>query len=381
MVNPFACMCDHAYGTSAAMTRPSPFDAAHALLDSARRARTFPAWAAEVGSSEGVRWQARGGHLTFDADAPAATPATLYDLASLTKPLATASLLIELIEQQRLSLDTLVSAHLPAWRGPDRASVTVRDLLEHAGGLSARLAAAPPDSVPGFEHEICTMPLECEPRTRALYSDLGFILLALLAERAGAQVFDRQVTTLLDRALDHEPGRRVDDHIVTSVAQADRPLAAPTVAMDEDARRGARLQGVVHDNYAALLGGHSGHAGLFGTASGVGRVARLLLRAARGIEAGPGAFGSAAVTRLLVKSEVPGSSRALGWDTMLPTSSCGSQLSASAFGHVGFTGTSLWIDPAHDRYYILLTNRVCDGGTSDDMQRVRRAFHDTVAGA
>ena len=363
------------------MTRPSPFDAAHALLDSAQLARTFPAWAAEVGASDAVRWQARGGRLSFDTDAPATTQATLFDLASLTKPLATTSLILDLIEQQRLSLDTRVSAYLPEWRGDNRVTVTVRDLLEHTGGLSARLLAAPPETAQRFERDICTMPLAYEPRTRAIYSDLGFILLAFIAERIGEWAFDEQVTALLARALSHEPGRGVDDRILTSVPVAERPLAAPTMPMDEDARRGRRLQGVVHDNYAAVLGGRSGHAGLFGTATGVGRVARLLLRAARGLEAKPGAFGSVAVARMLVKSTVPGSSRALGWDTMLPTSSCGSRLSASAFGHVGFTGTSVWIDPERDRYYVLLTNRVCDGGTSDDMQRVRRAFHDTVAGA
>lgn len=363
------------------MTRPSPFDAAHALLDSAHLARTFPAWSSEVGSSDAVRWQARGGRLSFDADAPSTAAATLYDLASLTKPLATTSLILELVEQQRLSLDTPVSAYLPEWRGDDRAAVTVRDLLEHACGLSARLLDAPPDTPQGFEHDICTMPLEYEPRTRAIYSDLGFILLAFIAERTGERAFDHQVTDLLERALSQGPGRGVDDRILTSVPVAERPLAAPTMPMDEDARRGRRLRGEVHDNYAAVLGGHAGHAGLFGTATGVGRVARLLLRAARGLEAAPGAFGSAAVARMLVKSTVPGSSRALGWDTMLPTSSCGSRLSASAFGHVGFTGTSIWIDPERDRYYVLLTNRVCDGGTSDDMQRVRRAFHDIVADA
>src|SRR3981189_2969100 len=84
------------------------------------------------------------------------------------------------------------------------------------------------------------------------------------------------------------------------------------------------------------------------------------------------------VARFLVRSTVPGSSRALGWDTMLPTSSCGTRMSASAFGHVGFTGTSLGIDPARDRYFVLLTNRACGGGSLDQMRRVRRAFHDAL---
>jgi CubicO group peptidase (beta-lactamase class C family) len=92
----------------------------------------------------------------------------------------------------------------------------------------------------------------------------------------------------------------------------------------------------------------------------------------------PPPFSPDLVRLFTTKSLVPGSSRALGWDTMLPTSSCGTRMSASAFGHVGFTGTSLWIDPARDRYFVLLTNRVCGGGTVDDMRRVRRAFHDAI---
>jgi len=148
--------------------------------------------------------------------------------------------------------------------------------------------------------------------------------------------------------------------------------------MDEDARRGRLLVGDVHDNYAAALGGVAGHAGLFGTAPAVGAFARTLLRASRGDQDSPLPFLPAYVTDFLRKSNVPGSSRALGWDTMLPTSSCGTRMSPQAFGHVGFTGTSLWIDPVRDRYFVLLTNRVCGGGTIGDMQAVRRAFHDAL---
>jgi CubicO group peptidase (beta-lactamase class C family) len=149
--------------------------------------------------------------------------------------------------------------------------------------------------------------------------------------------------------------------------------------LPDDVRRGRRLVGEVHDNYAAALGGVAGHAGMFGTAEGVGAFARSILRGARGDAALPLPFSPDLVTRAIRKTSVAGSSRALGWDTMLPTSSCGTKLSPSAFGHVGFTGTSLWIDPPRDRYYVLLTNRVCAGGTEADIKEVRRAFHDAAA--
>jgi CubicO group peptidase (beta-lactamase class C family) len=147
--------------------------------------------------------------------------------------------------------------------------------------------------------------------------------------------------------------------------------------MSDDPRRGRRLVGEVHDTYAAALGGVAGHAGLFGSAPAVAAFARLVLRAALG-ESLPQPFTDAAVARFTTRGTVPGSSRALGWDTMLPTSSCGTRMSASAFGHVGYTGSSLWIDPARDRYFVLLTNRACGGGTVDEMREVRRAFHDAL---
>ncbi len=148
--------------------------------------------------------------------------------------------------------------------------------------------------------------------------------------------------------------------------------------MDDDARRGRTLTGEVHDNYAAALGGAAGHAGLFGTAPAVGHFARLVLAAARGDERLAAPFTPALVRAFTTKSAVPASSRALGWDTMLPSSSCGGRMSAAAFGHVGFTGTSLWIDPGRDRYFVLLTNRAAGGGTLDAMRMVRRAFHDAL---
>ena len=131
------------------------------------------------------------------------------------------------------------------------------------------------------------------------------------------------------------------------------------------------------DAYAFVLDGVSGHAGLFGTAEAVGVFARHLLQVPQGRS---GLVSGPTVTRFLTRvSHVPASSRALGWDTMLPTSSCGTRMSPEAFGHTGFTGTSLWIDPAADRYYVLLTNRACSGGTLEEMREVRRRFHDALA--
>jgi len=128
-----------------------------------------------------------------------------------------------------------------------------------------------------------------------------------------------------------------------------------------------------------LLGGVAGHAGLFGTASAVAAFARVVLRAARGDAHQPHPFTPALVRLFTTRSDVASSSRALSWDTMLPSSSCGTGMSTSAFGHVGYTGTSLWIDPERDRYFVLLTNRANGGGSLEQMRSVRRAFHDALA--
>jgi CubicO group peptidase (beta-lactamase class C family) len=342
------------------------FDDARAVIARAIDARVFPAATMEVGSAAGPMWSDAVGTLTFDTGAAPATQATIFDLASLTKPIATTTVMMELVGTGAVSLDARVAEFFIDWRGDDREAVTVRDLLEHASGLPARLVDQPPDTRREFEHDIGTIKLEYAPRARSIYSDLGFLLLGFLAADVGGAPLD-VLFERIDRrsgSVRFQPDR--DPGLAYTVPPSLRTLAAPTEPMDIDPRRGRRLVGEVHDNYAAALGGVAGHAGVFGTAAAVGAFAQTLL-------------GGGEMVRLFTtKTTVPGSSRALGWDTMLATSSCGTRMSPRAFGHVGFTGTSLWIDPARDRYFVLLTNRVCRGGTLDEMRAVRRAFHDAL---
>jgi CubicO group peptidase (beta-lactamase class C family) len=363
-------------------------EAARRIVADAIAAGVFPGAAVEVGSINSLFWSEDLGRLTFDGDAPGVTHDTIYDLASLTKPIATTTVVMDLMGARSLRLDTPVAELFDEWRGRDREQVTIRDLLEHASGLPARLVDQPPATRREFEHDICTIALEYGPRTKSIYSDLGFILLGFLVERVGQASLDRlfeRITRLSTvhleptdqfnaHATSSEPPLHfaIDDVLAYGVPSAARPWTAPTAAMHEDPRRGRRLVGEVHDNYAAALGGVAGHAGLFGNASGAGAFARAIMT-------GASVFDPGMVRLFTTKSTVPGSSRALGWDTMLPTSSCGERMSRTAFGHVGFTGTSLWIDPGRDRYFVLLTNRVFGGGTLEEMRSVRRAFHDALA--
>jgi serine-type D-Ala-D-Ala carboxypeptidase len=374
-------------------------DTARAVIRQAIEQRIFPAAAVEIGAGDGLLMSEQHGRLSFDDDAPAAIHDTIFDLASLTKPVATATIAMDFVQRGQLTLDAPIADFFDEWTGADRQAVTVRDLLEHASGLPARLVDQPPASAREFAHDICTIALEYEPRTQSIYSDLGFILLGLLLEQVGGSPLDDLFERITRIGTVHlEPSGTmsgaystvsdspfefaIDDVLAFGVPIDARPWAAPTEPMNQDPRRGRRLAGEVHDNYAFALGGVAGHAGLFANAAGVGAFARALLRAARTTaprHAAIPAFSPEIVDAFLARSTVPGSSRALGWDTMLPTSSCGERLSRRAFGHVGFTGTSLWIDPERDRYYVLLTNRVCAGGTLDEMRTVRRAFHDAAA--
>ena len=348
---------------------PPDFSEVARLLDDASGARAFPAATVEVGRRSRVIWQHATGRLTYDDDAPATDLDTMFDLASLTKVVATAPLLMQLVATRRVLLSTPVGKLVPAWLGHERSDVTLVDLLEHSGGLTAWWDLYKRNhSAPEFAHEIGELPLEYRPRTRSIYSDLGFLLLGfIVADRAG-RALDSQFDSLLgDTGLVFRPPADLRKNI------------APTE--HDTTWRGRLLVGEVHDENAAELGGVAGHAGLFGSAPAVGTYARLVLETLRG----PTRLGPPWLQeRFLRRSTVPRSSRALAWDTMLPTSSCGTRLSRGAFGHTGFTGTSLWIDPLRDLYVVLLTNRVHPvrpADRDDALRRLRPQVHDAVVAA
>ena len=351
------------------MSSSSRFAAVADLLADAVARRVFPCATIEVGGRDEVYWRHACGTLSYDDESAAATLDTVFDLASLTKVLATTTLVMRAVDAGALRLDDTLGRWIDEWRGTDRNGVTVADLLEHAGGLTAHLPFFRDHRGRGeFQHAICTLPLEYPPCSRSLYSDLGFILLAFLVDdAAGGIPIDTQFDQLARRLnlgdLRYRP------------PAAWRQRTAPT---EVDLWRGRLLQGEVHDENGWALGGVAGHTGLFGTAPAVGRFARALLETLSGAArlANP-----ATLARFLRPSAVPGSSRALGWDTMLVTSSCGHRLSSDAFGHTGFTGTSLWIDPSQDLYVVLLTNRVHPTRNNDAILELRPAVHDAVVEA
>ncbi|HJU44728.1 MAG TPA: serine hydrolase [Vicinamibacterales bacterium] len=326
------------------------------ILDKAIRSRVFPGAVIEVGRTNGPLTTIARGAQTYAASATRVDGHTIYDLASLTKVLATASLMVSEVATGRMRLNDRVRHWIGAWTGEDRQIVTVQDLLEHASGLPGhRSYYQSRRGRASFELAICEEPLAYPPRTQSIYSDPGFMLLGFAMENAAGAPLDAQFNTWRDREL----GADIELGFNPGAGWFNR--IAPT----EDTPDGEERRGEVHDENTASLGGVAAHAGLFGTAAAVGACARWWMR-------------SPALAQFATKSRVPGSSRALAWDTMLPTSSCGTRLSASAIGHTGFTGTSLWIDPAKDLYIAMLSNRVHPTRNNEGITGVRRALHDAI---
>jgi len=334
------------------------------LVAEGRTRHAFPAAVIEVGNASETLWREAFGQLDYDEDAAPTEPGTIFDLASLTKVIATTTLAMRLVDGGQISLTDRIARWVPEWRGIDRDEVTLRSLLNHSSGLTAWLPFYRDYSGRrDFQHAICSLPLEYAPDTHSIYSDLGFILLGFILEDAAGESFEAQCSAVIrsvtSGTLLFNPPSRL------------KPIIAPT---ERDPWRGPLLAGEVHDENCWALGGTAGHAGLFGIAEAAGDFCRAMLTSLEGA----GTIANASTVRTFVtRSTIPGS-RALGWDTMLPTSSCGTKISPTAFGHTGFTGTSIWIDPERKIYVVFLTNRVNPTRENELIQQIRPRVHDAV---
>jgi CubicO group peptidase (beta-lactamase class C family) len=342
------------------------FEVARRLLQDAIADKAFPAAVIEVGNHTSPLWREAFGRLTFDQGARPTLDDTVFDLASLTKVLSTTPLMMQQVERGVLALDDPVSRHVADWQGAGRDQVTLRDLLAHCSGLPAhRPLYLDHAGRSDYMRAICAVSLDYLPRTRSLYSDLGFILIGFMLDEGDRGLAARFAALLAQTGI--------AEHLMFNPPATWLQRTAPT---EFDPWRGRLLVGEVHDENASALGGVAGHAGLFGTVAAVGALARHFLQV---LDGRIGAFGrDTLLTFISRRADVPESSRALGWDTMLPTSSCGALMSPRSFGHTGFTGTSLWIDPDRGVYVALLSNRVHPTRTNDAIRMVRPAVHDAV---
>lgn len=360
------------------------FSPVESLLADAVRRKAFPGCAAVVGTGEKVLFARAFGSLWYEGGPPAATR-TVYDLASLTKVVGTTSVAVALVRDGKLALGERVSAYVSEFRGGGREDVTVEHLLAHTSGLpSWRPLYRESKGYGELLAKVLETPLERRPGEAAVYSDLGFILLGEVLARAGGAPLEE-----LERRLVFEPlglrdttrdpkGLGLERVAPTEVVPIEAALGAAGGPGGPPAGPGkVAIRGIVHDENARAAGGKTGHAGLFSTAEDVAAFAREMLRARSGSSS---VFPKDVVLRFTARQgSVAGSSRALGWDTPSSGSSAGSLLSAESFGHTGFTGTSVWIDPERGIYIVLLANRVYPSRDSPEIARVRRELADAVA--
>ncbi|HUS19676.1 MAG TPA: serine hydrolase domain-containing protein, partial [Terriglobales bacterium] len=307
------------------------------------------------------------GHFTFAADSPPVTTATVFDLASVTKVVATTAMAMVLYDRGRVDLEQPLVEIVPEFRtdDPRREVITLRMLLAHSSGL--------PPHQRYFEtcrsrdellQALFTTPLKSDPMSQAGYSDLGFILLGMALERLAndslAVFCEREIFVPLEmtRTRFNPPAEW-------------KSIIPPT--LDDDYFRHRIIQGEVNDENAYLMGGVAGHAGLFAPAEDVAKFALCMLRGGSPIIR-PG------TVRLFTQRQPQpvDTSRTLGWDTPSAPSQAGKHFSAASYGHLGYTGTSLWIDPQRDVSITLLTNRTWPDAKSQAIKQVRPAVHDVM---
>lgn len=312
------------------------------------------------------------GTLDYAPGSPAVTPSTMYDLASLTKVVATTTAAMILEEEGSLDLSRSVASYLPQFDAPDKAAITVRMLLTHSGGLEAY--------APLYLHyrgrdeyvaQINARPLRSAPGTQTVYSDWDMVLLQAVIERITGTTLDEFARRRIFGPLAMPRTQFLPDTSNPAV----RSHIAPTAV---DTLRGGLLQGTVHDGNAWALGGVSGHAGLFSSARDLAAFSQMLLN---GGSYGDVRIVSPQTVARWTSRQGPAASRALGWDTPSAQSSSGRYFSPRSFGHTGFTGTSIWIDPERGLFVVLLMNRVSSRGDATRHVQLRRDVADAVQGA
>jgi serine-type D-Ala-D-Ala carboxypeptidase len=346
------------------------FHEAYSVLRQAIAEQAFPGCAFGVLADGNVLLQDALGHFTYDSMAPSVTPATLYDVASLTKVVSTTAAAMLMYQRGLLDLEIPLGELLPGFvigRDDSRWArrVTLRHLLAHSSGLPGYVPFFHTATAPYAVLRGCLeLTVEAEPGTRVEYSDPGFILLGKALE------------AMLGETLPTFVHREVSVPIeMTHTGYCPPPWIRPEIPPTEEDElfRQRRIQGEVQDEHAYLLKGAGGHAGLFSNVPDLLRFANAILQPAI-----PAIFDAATIETFAQCQPPPGSSRALGWDTPSDDSSSGHFFSANSIGHLGYSGCSMWIDRDAKLAVVLLTNRTWPHRESQLIRSVRPAFHDAI---
>lgn len=356
--------------------RPTPAwvagvsDSVRRVLERAVRDSVFPGGVAIIGTRTDILAELSVGRIDRDSLAPAPDAQTIWDIASLTKVVGMTTAMMQLVETRAVTLDAPVQRYLPEWQGLWKDRVTVRHLLTHSSGLRAhRELFREVETASEAQQLVLATPLDTVPGLRYVYSDLGAILLGMIIERVSGQPLDAYL-----QARVFGPLKMADTRYHPRLDDIER--VAPT---EKDPWRGRHLRGEVHDENAFRLGGVSAHAGLFSTAADLARFAQALLNG--GELDGVRIARPSTIAEFTRVQDPRLSHRALGWETPNGTNSAGRLMKPPAFGHTGFTGTSLWIDPANDLFIILLTNRVNPSRENSRIGPIRTTIADVAARA
>ena len=318
------------------------------VIERGIKAGGYPGAAVVVGRKGAAVWEKGYGRLGWTEESgPVVAERTIYDLASLTKVVGTTTAVMILFDEGKLHLDDRVSKFVPEFTGGGKENITLRMLLEHRSGLPAgrdlwRIAHTPEEA----RAAVISTSLFAAPGQYYEYSDLGADMLGFTVEAVTGEKLD----TFLQRRV-FTPLGMTDTHY-----RPDASLRGRIAPTEITPPRGYPLRGEVHDENAYALGGVAGHAGLFSTVSDLSIFAQMMLNG--GTYEGTRIISDTTVQLFTHRGSVVKSSRALGWDTCAGSFGCGKYLGSDAYGHTGYTGTSLWIDPDHDMFVILLTNRV-----------------------
>ncbi|MBC8087925.1 MAG: beta-lactamase family protein [Phycisphaerae bacterium] len=352
-----------------AAQRKAVNDSVQAVITRAVADGAFPGAYAVVGTSTVVLAEYGAGKLDA-ADPTKPNSRTVWDMASMSKLMATTSAMVQLVGSQRVALDSPVVYYLPSWTASGAARITVRQLLSHNSGLPAgRPLYKETDTDTAARTLVYATSPITPPGSKYVYSDLGFILLGRLVQQVTATPLDQYVEKNV-----FGPLGMTDTRYLPPADWLSR--IAPT---EIDPWRGRHVRGEVHDENAVRLGGVAGHAGVFSSGRDVARFAQMYLSG--GTLAGTRILPAATLKQFIAVQDTTISRRALGWETPTGGNSAGRRLSAISFGHTGFTGTSLWMDPTRDLFVALLSNRVNPTRQNGKISAVRVALADAVVAA
>ncbi len=344
------------------------FKDVESVVNNGIKDKAFPGAVVLVWQNGNILYENSFGKFTYEEDSYAVNKNTMFDLASLTKVIATTTAAMLCIDKGLFNLDDKVEKYIPEFGSNNKENITIRNLLLHNSGLPAFIRFY--EKGLNYDEvltEIYSAALENNPGEKTIYSDLGFITLGKLIEKVTGKTLDKFCAYEIFKPLGM-------NSTFFNVPDSLKKFCAPTEI--DNYWRMKTIQGEVHDENSYILNGVAGHAGLFSTAEDISKLMAMMMD--KGKVNGKELLKSSTI-EMFIKRYGTESTRALGWDTKSEKgSTAGNYFSSNSFGHLGFTGTSVWADPVRNLFVVFLTNRVYPTRENSGLTKVRPALHDAV---